>query len=535
MNKKWIGLVTGLLLVAFSGWAQEAASDTQPTGEPTVSITVQQSDMLSVLKFIADQADVNVVIGPEVAATELNIDITDVALTDALDVILKPHGYGYRAVGETIVVDKLDNLKRVADVEPLSSRVFKLKYIDAADVLAPVNSMLSTRGDCQVLYVAPKSGWEFSEGGDNTDTTAKAKRIDGNKQKKEESASKTLIVSDIPSVLTKIEQILEEVDVMPKQVEIRAYFIEKKQGGLTDLGVEWGVAFAGSEFSSEASSTTSLAEPYGYPDTSQTDINGTAPYNAGMLFGIARSGSNLDVDATLHAVEENGDIEILSAPRILAQDNQEASIVVGKKIPIISSKSQGSTGGSTITTTLEYYERVGIQLNVIPQICDNGMINMVVHPSVTEQDGSVSAVIGSTEGEANTPLTAYPIIQTRETETRLTVHNGDTIAIGGLISDRKTVADQKIPVLGDIPLLGRLFRRDTENVDKIELMILLSAKVQDDLSSDTEHLDLRVDASANKLLNQWDCQKQMTEQTVNSAPENLVEMDDADDMLIIEE
>ena len=500
MNKQWISALIGLLLVAFSGWAQESApTKNQNLDNPKVSITVQDTDMLSVLRLLADQSDSNVVIGPEVAATQLNIDIKDVYLTDALDVILKPHGYGYRTVGETIVVDKLDNLMRVASVEPLASRVFNLKFIDATDVLEPVKAMLSERGACQVLYVAPKTGWEFNQGGEDAAATAKAQKLDGDKKKKEESASKTLIVNDIPSVLTKIELILAEIDVMPRQVEIRSYFIEMKQGDIKDVGVNLGLTINDMEFSGSTVDTlTSDAEPYGYP-SDETDINSTE-FNAGMLFNVIRSGSAVDLEAKLQAVEEEGAVNILSAPRILAQDNQEAAIVVGKKTPIISTKESGSATSRTITTTLEYYERIGIQLNVIPQICDNGMINMVVHPAVTEQIGTVK---GGVAIDSNLPATEYPVIQTREAETRLTVHNGDTIAIGGLISDRQSTAEQKVPLLGDIPLVGRLFRRNTDSVEKIELLILLSASIQGDLHSDVTYMNQRVDDSSNKLLQRW--------------------------------
>ena len=521
MNNKRICVVAALLLMACGVWAQDPSVATQQNEEPKVSISVQDTDMLSVLRLLSEQADSGVVIGPEVASTRLNLDLKDVYLTDALDVILKPHGYGYRKVGETIVVDKLENLQRVASVEPLASRVFKLKYLNADDVIDVAKGLLSSRGTCKVLYVAPKQGWKFSQSGNSDNSAAKLDRV----SVKGKTASKTLIVNDIPSVLTQVEQLLAEIDSMPRQVEISSYFIEMKEGALKDIGVSLSMANISPETNVFARTLMDLVEPVGYPDSSQTSIKSTATYNAGMLFGLLHNDDNLDLSAQLRAIEENGDINILSAPRIVAQDNQEAAIVVGKKVPIISTKT--TTGDNpTFTTSLEYYERIGIQLNVVPQICENGMINMVVHPSVTEQSGTAQGV---TAGSSTSQSTDYPIIQTREAETRLTVHDGDTIAIGGLINDRQVETELKVPLLGDIPYIGRLFRRDMNYNEKIELVILLTAQIKEDLHSDADQIDQHLDRSAAKLIDQWDGKsKPATEEETESVEDILTALRNAD-------
>jgi type IV pilus assembly protein PilQ len=546
MKKKWnISMLA--ILAASTGWAQTSSTDavmgstvappvalapapilssTVVSGEQKISINVKDTDMVVVLTLLSEQSDRNIVIGPNVGTDALlTMNLKEISLNDALDVILKPHGYGYRNVGDTIVVDKIDNLNNLSAVEALDVRVFKLKYLDANDVIEAIGGLISSRGRIKALSVAQLAGWEFNDSSDDT-SVAKAERTSTSNQTK--AGSKTLIVQDIPSAIMQIESIINKIDVMPGQVEIRAYFVEVNSQSLIDTGFDWQLMLTGDTWNtgsldsdgalSAASSGTMMGNvaPIGWP--TDTDISATETYDSGLAFGLVGSGSNFDIDMMLRAVEEDGDINILSAPRILAQDNQEASIVVGTKTPIINTESDGDSG--SITTSLDYFERIGIQLNVVATICDNGMINMVVHPSVTEQSGSVSATL---VGGSDTALTAYPVIETREAETRLTVHDGDTIAIGGLMKNKTTISESKVPLLGDIPWLGKLFRRDTSSDSKVELVILLSATVRNDLSSVGPDMDLRVDQSTDKLLKTWAVEPvSSVEEAIDAIPEVVV-------------
>lgn len=155
-------------------------------------------------------------------------------------------------------------------------------------------------------------------------------------------------------------------------------------------------------------------------------------------------------------------------------NNQEAPIIVGQKFPIVKTEIQNNTGSGnpTKTASLERYENSGIQLSVVPQICADGFINMIVHPSVANFIGYEYV-----NNDNGTLLVRYPIIDTRETETQIMTQNGETIVIGGLLSDQKKETVRKVPVLGSIPLLGRLFR--SERVDNYtkNLLIFLSATV----------------------------------------------------------
>ena len=162
-------------------------------------------------------------------------------------------------------------------------------------------------------------------------------------------------------------------------------------------------------------------------------------------------------------------------------DNQDAVIIAGQKLPIITSDTTAGTGGGsgTTSTSLERYEDIGIKLKVLPQVCDGSFINLIVHPSVRDlvsyQSGKVNS--GITGGSVS--LTEYPVIATREAETQVLLKSGQTMVIGGMIRESKSNTQLKVPFLGSVPLLGVLFRRDTVTTEKIELLIFLTATVRD--------------------------------------------------------
>ena len=147
-------------------------------------------------------------------------------------------------------------------------------------------------------------------------------------------------------------------------------------------------------------------------------------------------------------------------------NNQEATILIGTKYPIL--KSDVSTESNTVVgVSLDYYQDIGIQLNVVPQVGANDSINLIVHPavsSITTTDASI--------GSAN-----YPVIDIREAETRVLMKDGETVVIGGLLKDVKNKGTVGIPFLRHLPLIGGIFRRDTYDTAKIELLIFISAQI----------------------------------------------------------
>ena len=181
---------------------------------------------------------------------------------------------------------------------------------------------------------------------------------------------------------------------------------------------------------------------------------------------------------------------MLSAPRILTQNNQEAAILVGEKFPIIESQNNSAGGASAVTSTsLSYYENIGIQLNVIPQVCADDYINMIVHPTVSSIAGFESGIV-STGGEESSG-TQYPRLKVREAQTQVLLKSADTVAIGGLQNEVQKDSVYGVPFLQDIPFLGRLFRRETTKNAKIDLLILIKATIVDNASYSVQSKQLQ--------------------------------------------
>ncbi|MEN7973165.1 MAG: secretin and TonB N-terminal domain-containing protein, partial [Verrucomicrobiota bacterium] len=464
----------------------EPADDSQHP--ETVTINVKDANISEVLKAYSLQTGQSIVVGPDVVSENVNVRLNNVDWQEALDVILKPYGFGYRVVGQTIVVSKLENIVQVEGIEPLASKVFKLKYLDAYDVREVCAAQLTSRGKITILSNKGLPGWEFGGGASSGGNVSRSGSTIGTAERKKAEPiekSKTLIVTDVPSAITAIEAMLEELDNEPSQVLIESRFVEVGTGVLRDFGLDFATGVDGLTIDGVQVSDPGAANQWGveqndsdgltpaYFDPLAESLSGAIPYNSGLQLLFSRvAGENFNL--LLHALEEDGDAKVLSAPQILTLDNQEAAILVGTKYPIIESDTSGGNGlVANVSTSLDYYENVGIQLNVIPQVSNEEYINMIVHPAVSSIEGFESGIVGG----SGSSLTRYPILKVREAQTQVLLKSGDSAVIGGLQSERDRKSEHKVPLLGDIPLLGHLFKRTTTDKEKIELLIFIKASI----------------------------------------------------------
>ena len=445
-----------------------------------ISVDFKDADILNVLRAIALKANVNIVAAKDVVGN-ITVRMDDVPWEKALDVILKTNNYGYERQGNIITVTTFERLtaqkeaeKKLYDIEPVASQVFTLKYLDAEDLRDTLKPQLSPRGTITVLKMTTEAGWQFS-GGSTGSNYSKLER----KEKTKQARSKVLVISDTSLFIDKITKIIEKLDILPQQVLIEARIIEVNEDVLRDLGIDWGTGSGGADTKtitttpvgkntngeiSEAVGTHSLGNQV-TPAAFLPQATGITSANTGLEFVFQKLKGN-QFEIILHALQEDFNANTLSAPRILTLNNQEATILVGTKYPIL--KSDVSTqAGTTVTSSLDYYENIGIQLNVIPKISgDNNYINMVIHPAVTSFDSA------STVGDNK-----YPIISTREAETSLLLEDNQTVVLGGLLKDVKKKSNTGIPFLKDIPLLGKMFTRDTNDTEKIDLLIFITANI----------------------------------------------------------
>jgi len=356
-----------------------------------------------------------------------------------------------------------------------------------------IEGMLSPRGSHNIITARGQKGWKDLAQKSRRHNQGSGDSLEMRARDDEQVYSKTVVVTDVPSVLNSVSETLDRIDQMPQQILVQARFMEVNEDVLRDIGSQFGIGWTGDGGNSlgfnnrvfnnqsgvygpksvnsagNAMSGTAATESpnlaggpnyTGYPDSILDQ--------GGQFFGVGNF-DNIDLEMYINLLEEDEDTETLSSPKVLTLNNQEAAIIVGTRYPIIESEFNSSAGGSTAvrSETLEYYESIGIQLNVVPQICADNSVKMVVRPTVTE-------IIGFS-GQND-----YPIIKTRDTETQVITESGETIVIGGLLEERESEGVSKIPVLGDIPVLGRLFRRDTTDNKKVDLLIFISATIVDE-------------------------------------------------------
>lgn len=511
-----------------AGNAAEAPKEAEPTVESpipieqnlssaeNVTLNFTDADIKSVLKVISLKSGVNIVTTPDVIGN-ISIRLIDVPWETALDVILKTYGFGYQRQGNIILVTKMENVSKIQAEEPLRTEVVNLKFLDAVDAQKILVPLLSPRGKISILYTRGQKGWNFGTfkiGKEEAGAAVSTLEKEGAKQETvslERNAagdvisrkaevqpsvkSKILVITDTPSSLDRIRNvILPQIDVMPKQILIEARLMEVNLDKLRDLGVDWGTGTSGasgsttppSDMKFNTSGTKTIAgrnlasefTPSIFGPKEGATFTGAYPYSAGVEL-IFKKLTGTKFEAILHALEEDVNTNTLSAPRILTLDNQEAAILVGFHTPILISTvatSEAVAGGTTVTQTLDYYQEIGIRLNVVPQVSEEGYINMLIHPSVTSSSSSVPATTTTDTGHTIT-TTSYPIIDVREAQTQVLIKNGETVVIGGLLKDVRGKESIGIPFFSKIPIFGGLFRRDTYDTSKVDLLIFITARI----------------------------------------------------------
>lgn len=261
----------------------------------------------------------------------------------------------------------------------------------------------------------------------------------------------SLLVRTSPTYYDQVREILDELDRPVAQVLIKVLIAEVTHDGSVDLGTEFSV------LNLRAS---------GLGQTGRTDFN--IPLDGPTSTGLVVQILEQDVTAAIRALETTGKLDVLSRPYILASDNQVASITVGQEIPFIVNSRITDEGGIVNTTQ---YDQIGILLDVIPHINPDGLVILDVSQEISSLTGNSVQI---------NELFTQPIIAVRSALSRVGVQNGQTVVIGGLMEDRKTQTVDKVPLLGDIPLVGLLFQRNRTTTAKTELLIFLTPHVASD-------------------------------------------------------
>ncbi|HOW58967.1 MAG TPA: secretin N-terminal domain-containing protein [Candidatus Omnitrophota bacterium] len=464
------------------------------------SLRFKDTDIGTVLKAIEKKAaqegqKVNIVATPEVYGL-VTVDLEAVDWKTALKVILKMYDLGYTQDGPVITVSALSKIQEDQKKEDdalfasggMKIEAFKLKHVEAADAAKMIQPFLTKEGKISVMDVVNKQGWGFSA------TTSGMINVQSNssgtynqpvatQNTNKMTRTKILAIADTPAVVRQVAKLIAEMDVAPKQVLIRAIMLEVNRGKAFDLGLDFGTinttptpgSIVNKDFKLGAASRYSEVTK---PSAFQTDNIDLDPYKSGLKLDFMKV-NGTKFDAVLHALQADADTNTLSTPTVLTMDGREATILVGQQFPIIETSSSTYTD-NTVGGSLSFYQNIGIQLRVVPQICGDNedQVNLIVHPTVSDYTKTVD-INGPPVAAGDTPpiIAQYPIINTREAETQMVVEDGETVVLGGLLKDAKKDLTTGVPGLSNIPIFGKLFDRKTDSKQKTDLLIFLTVKI----------------------------------------------------------
>jgi type II secretory pathway component GspD/PulD (secretin) len=315
--------------------------------------------------------------------------------------------------------------------------------------------------------------------------------------------SRMLFVISDDATAGYVSNVVANLNRPKPQVLIKVVFLEVTYSKGMDVGVEGSITK-----NINASTTNTASSLFGLAQ------QGITPNSAGVNTlpgaGIYTIVGN-DFTATLRAIEEVGKVEVLSRPTVLARNNQMAQIVVGEEVPLITSVTYDTFGNEHNGIQ---YQNVGIILQVTPFITTDGMVEMILAPQISEVDSSHSQAIAyTTNGQA---ITA-PYIDIRSANTVVVTPDGQTVVIGGLMQNDRSVTDSKIPILGDIPLLGQLFHHKLQSDSKTELIILVTPFV---VQSQSDLARMSLDERARAKMTPKSFSQQELNQYIGTSPSN---------------
>ncbi len=423
----------------------QATATGRYTGEP-ISVNLKDVDLKDFFRLIHEISGLNVVLDPAVKGS-LTIVLDEVPWDQALDIVLQNNGLDKQLSGNVLRIATRDTMKKEAEgqrdleraqaeaVAPVTvTRV--LSYGKAEKMKDTLKKFLSSRGD--ILS---------------------------------DDRSNQLIIRDIPSVIPVIDNLIRQLDRKSQQVEIEARVVSASRSFAQDIGVQLG--FAGTATSGRSviagnpavgtSTTTSSPIPPPFIGTGTSGSGTPLPLNVNLGAAAPTSGlflghrsPNFAVDFFITAAETKGVGKLLSKPRVVTQNNEKAIIKQGQKIPI------QTTINNTIS--IQFIDAV-LKLEVTPQITAEGTVFMDVLVENTQIDAGIPRIQG------------VPALDTQSEETKILVADGGTVVVGGIIVSNQNVTTTEVPLLGSLPLIGHLFKRNNVIINSQELLFFLTPRI----------------------------------------------------------
>lgn len=417
-----------------------------------LSLNFQDIDVRSVLQLIADFTDLNLVASDTVEGN-ITLRLQNVPWDQALDLVLKTKGLDKRKIGNVLLVapadeiaarerQELESQKQIAELAPLRRELIQVNYAKAADIAKLFQSVTSN--------------------GEGASDERGSITVD--------DRTNSIIAYQPQDKLDELRRIVTQLDIPVRQVMIEARIVEANVDYDKALGVRWGGAYSNGNWNSWGKNgnigikdgDTSSCGPFKGNCTLPTTNNNPTPFvdmgvsNSSSGIGIGFVSSHAILDLQLSAMEKTGNGEIVSQPKVVTSDKETAKILKGSEIPYQEASSSGATSTS--------FKEAALSLEVTPQITPDNRIIMEVKVNKDAPDFA-------------NQLNGVPPINKNEVNAKVLVSDGETIVIGGVFSNTQTKSVDKVPFLGDLPFVGRVFRRDIVQDKKSELLVFLTPRI----------------------------------------------------------
>jgi type IV pilus assembly protein PilQ len=414
---------------------EEGTSQKVYTGRK-LSLDFKDADIKNILRLIAEVSNLNIIAGDEVTG-KITMRLVDVPWDQALEIILQSKNLGMTRVGNVVRIAPLDVLKKEIQseleakrakerLEDLVMELIPVNYAAAKEIMPQVKSILSERGDIKV-----------------------------------DERTNTLIIKDIPKSIMPVRNLVKSLDTKTPLILIEARIIEANLLFQRELGVRWGFLAGNNPKVGGGTTSTTLGTPtkdvVSLPAIPVGGLGAAGAGAAGVLEFLFSGKSGLKLlDVAISAHEHQGDVKIISCPKIATLDNKEASIEQGLRVPYLKLTTEG-------TVTTDFID-ANLKLTVTPHVTNDGNIKMVLKVKKDAPDFSRTV-----EG--------VPSIDKKEAITEVLVKDNAVLAISGIYTIDKEAGNEGVPLFQKIPLLGWLFKRESKTDERKDLMIFISPKI----------------------------------------------------------
>ena len=416
-----------------------------------ISLNFQDIEVRAVLQLIADFTELNLVASDTVSG-RITLRLQNVPWDQALELVLKTKGLDKRQVGNVLMVapaaeiaererQQIEANKQIAELAPLQSEFVRIRYAKASEVVGLFQAGSEEGG----TLISPRGSVIVDQ------------------------RTNSLIITDTAAKLAEIRDLIELVDIPVRQVMIEARIVIAQTDLTKNLGIEWGGGYLNNDgddilsISGDTENVVSLNESVINGETASLDYPGALLVDLGVAsnsgFAVGFTSNDLFLTAELSALEAAGDGEVVSQPKVITGDKQQANIKSGTEIPYQESSASGETTTSFKDAVLE----LDVTPNITPD--DRIMLDLQIN-----QD-SVGDLVPSGRGGF------IPSIDTTELNTQVLVGNGETVVLGGVFKTEKLETINKVPFFGDIPYIGAFFRSESTSNTKTETLIFITPRI----------------------------------------------------------